>query len=208
MAPKAKAKVKATKAKVKGKFAAKLKKKVITKKRPKKDNEADDDYEADVEESEEKEEAADEGKEENDEKEENEDEVSNAGSKAQAHKELMEKIREFKKKMKDAGPVNKEKVAQMMKVHFTKTQRSSLWQMGDKLILQNSSKQGNEAWQEMKAKGDTTHRKGKTEAKNHMLALCLAFGSKWENHMAAEVRSIVDSRKKRMLQLLLHFYFM
>ena len=103
---------------------------------------------------------------------------------------------------------SKKQVVNMMKDHFSKTQRSSLWQMGDKLILQNSSKQGNEAWQEMKAKGDTTHRKGKTEAKNHMLALCLAFGSKWENHMAAEVRSIVDSRKKRMLQLLLHFYFM
>ena len=212
MAPKAKAKNKASKsitAKVKkGKWVAKMKNQVSTKKKLKKETEADDECEADVEESEEKEEAADEGKEENDEKEENEDEVSNGDLKKQAHKELMEKIKEFKKKMKEAGPVKKERVVKMMKAHFSKTQRSSLWQMGDKLILQSSSKQGNEAWQEMKAKGDATHRKGKTEAKNHMLALCLAFGDKWEKHMAVEVRSIVDSRKKRMLQLLLHFYFM
>ena len=102
-------------------------------------------------------------------------------------------------------PNRQQKVVKMMKEHFSKTQRNSLWQMGDKLILQSSSKQGNEAWQEMKAKGDTTHRKGKTEAKNHMLALCLAFGDKWEKHMAVELRIIVDSRKKRMLQLVLHF---
>ena len=180
----------------------------------KKENEADDGAEADVEENDENENGfsnENEETEENDEigeKEENKDGFSNENSKTQAHKALMQKIREFKKKISAAGFVKKEKVAKMMKVHFTKTQRSSLWQMGDKLILQSSSKQGNEAWQEMKAKGDATHRKGKTEAKNHMLALCLAFGDKWEKHMAVEVRSIVDSRKKRMLQLLLHFYFM
>ena len=104
--------------------------------------------------------------------------------------------------------MDKETIVKMMKSHFSKTQRCSLWQMGDKLIMQNSSKQGTTAWQELKAKGDSTHRKGKTESKNNMLALCLAFGDKWEKHMAVEVRSIVDSRKKRMLQLLLHFYFM
>ena len=105
----------------------------------------------------------------------------------------------------DSGPIDKSKVVKMMKQQFSKTQRSSLWQMGDKLIMESSSPQGKEAWQEMKAKGESTHRKGKTEAKNNMLALCLAFGDKWEKHMAVEVRSIVDSRKKRMLQLLLHF---
>ena len=202
MAPKAKPKAKARVKK--GKWVAKMKNQINTKKKLKKQDEADAECEADVEESEEKEETADEGKEQNDKKEENADD----SSKSQAHKELMQKIREFKKKIKDSGSVKKEQVVKMMKAHFSKTQRSSLWQMGDKLILESSSKLGNDAWQEMKAKGESTHRKGKTEAKNHMLALCLAFGDKWEKHMAAEVRSIVDSRKKRMLQLLLNSYFM
>ena len=101
--------------------------------------------------------------------------------------------------------MDKDTIVNLMKIHFSKSQRSSLWQMGDKLIMQNSTKQGVSAWQELKAKGDSTHRKGKTESKNNMLALCLAFGDKWEKHMAHELKSIVDSRKKRMLQLVLHF---
>ena len=208
MAPKGKAKAKASSfgkkvKKKQGKFIGKqLRKEEVPKPQLKNEDGADDGAEADdgdemgpanVEEENE------------DGTEHNED---GERTKATAHEELMKRIQEFRKKSKESGPIDKQKVVKMMKEHFSKTQQSSLWQIGDKLIMDSSSSQGKLAWQVLKAKGESAHHKGKTEAKKNMLALCLAFGDQWEKHMAAEIKTIVDSFKKRMLQLVLHLSFM
>ena len=152
MAPKAKAKVKATKtlaknitARVKkGKWIGKMKKEAVPKLKLKNENGADDGAEADDEDDrapaaveEENEDGVSNGFEDN------EDGFSNGNRKSKAHEEFMkricEKIREFRNKCKTSGPIDKQKVVKMMKEHFSKTQQSSLWQIGDKLIMDSSS---------------------------------------------------------------------
>ena len=116
MAPKAKAKKKATKtlakhvtAKVKkGKWIGKMKKDAVTKQKRNDDKEADDVAEAD---GEDERAPADENEENQDllsnGVEDDEDGFSNENAKSKAHGELMKKIHEFRKKIKASGTIEK-----------------------------------------------------------------------------------------------------